>query len=78
MTPDDFRAWRAGLNLTQKQAAERLGISTSQLTNYEAGVNRGSGRRAPIPRTVALACAAVAAGLEPWAPGEREDETIAE
>lgn len=78
MSPDDFRAWRKRLGLTQAMAAQAIGISTSQLTNYELGINRGSGRPSPIPRTVALACAAVAAGLEPWVDDGHEDETSVE
>ena len=63
MTPTDFRAWRKRLSLTQEEAAAALGISTSMISNYEAGEIRSTDHPAPIPKTVALACAAVARGL---------------
>jgi transcriptional regulator with XRE-family HTH domain len=64
MTPTDFRAWRKQLCYTRAAAAEALGISASQILNYELGADRSSGRPAPVPRHVALACAALTAGLE--------------
>lgn len=64
MTPDDMRAWRKRLSLTQAQAAAALGISASQLTNYESGINRANKRPAPIPRAIALACGALSHGLD--------------
>lgn len=65
MTPDDLKAWRKWLDLTQAQAAQALGVSLSQLSNYEAGRDRWSKRPAPIPKAIALACAAISHGLEP-------------
>lgn len=71
MTPSDFRAWRAALGLTQAQAAARLGLSVSTIKTYESGFLRrrdahtGELVEVEIPRTVALACAAIAAGLKP-------------
>ena len=47
MTPQDFKAWRKRLGLTQAQAAERLYITTRMVQYYEAG------RKIP-DRTVAL------------------------
>ena len=57
LTPDQFRSWRKRLRLTQVTAAEALGISPSQIFDYERGVKRGTDRPAPIPRVVELACA---------------------
>lgn len=60
MTPTAFKAWRKSLGLSQKGAAEALGVSKSSVELYEAGVRRGDDPRpVEIPRTVALACAAV-------------------
>ena len=68
MTPAEFRTWRKSLGLSQKGAAEALGVSKSSVEHYEAGVRRGTDPRpVEIPRTVALACAAVWHKIEPWA-----------
>jgi transcriptional regulator with XRE-family HTH domain len=53
MTPDEFRKWRKSLNMTQAQAAETLGIGKRTVATYESD--------GPVPRYVALACAAIAA-----------------
>lgn len=58
MTATSLRAWRKRLGLSQRAAAETLGISLRQYSDYERAV-------AEIPQTVALACAAVAYGLPP-------------
>ncbi len=65
MTPATFRSWRKSLGLTQQGAAEAIGVSKGSVLLYEAGKRRDDGRPVEIPRTVALACAAVSAGLEP-------------
>ena len=57
MTGQQMRALRLGLRLTQAAFASRIGRSTRQVNGYEAG-------DLPISLTVALACAAVAHGLE--------------
>ena len=59
MTPADLRAWRAAMFLTQQQAAEALGVSLRTVKSWEAGF-------AAPPAFLALACAALAAGLGPW------------
>ena len=56
MTPDDFRAWRQRLGLSQSRAAEALGMKIRQIQKYEAG-------EAAIPRSISLACKAIALGL---------------
>jgi transcriptional regulator with XRE-family HTH domain len=40
MTPDDLRARRAALHLTQKQLAEVLGVSKSTVSHWEQGVQK--------------------------------------
>lgn len=64
MTPDDLRAWQAHMGLSQRAAAEALGITQA---NYSAMVLGKSG----IDLRTALACAALAAGLRPWGEGGR-------
>ena len=66
MTPDQFRQWRKGMGWTQDQAAHALDISKSSVGNFEAGKRREDGRPVTIPRTVALACAALKAGIPPY------------
>lgn len=56
MTPTDFRAWRATMGCTQQQAAQELGVSLRTIKAWEAGF-------AAPPAFLALACAALAAGL---------------
>lgn len=64
MTPTDLQAWRQRLGLSKAEAAEALGLSYSGYRYYEAGER--DGKPVEIPRTVALACAAIAFGLPPW------------
>ena len=52
MTPDQLKSWRANLGLSQKAAAEAIGISVRSIIYYEKG-------QAPIPKTVELACTAI-------------------
>jgi transcriptional regulator with XRE-family HTH domain len=59
MTGIDLKAWRVRLGYTQAAAAEALGISVSQIIDYETGHKRGTDRPAVIPRVVALACQAL-------------------
>ena len=59
MTPSDLRAWQAHLGYTYETAAEALGMSRSGFAKLLAGDH-------PIDRRTALACAAIAAGLEAW------------
>lgn len=60
MTPDQFREWRQQLGLGQAAAARALGLSRSRVIDYERGIKRGTDRPASIPRTVELACMALA------------------
>lgn len=59
MTAADFIELHERLGVSRAALCERLGIAPNTATAYARG-------RRPIPRTVALACAALAAGLEPY------------
>lgn len=64
MTPAEFKRWRKARGFTQAQAAEALGVSVGSIALYEAGHRQdGKPRAVAIPKAIALACAALAAGL---------------
>ncbi len=65
MTPEQFREWRAYMGYTLREAAEALDLSSGAVQSYEAGA-RPEGRRVVIPRTVELACAALAVGIRKY------------
>ncbi|NWG46784.1 MAG: helix-turn-helix transcriptional regulator [Alphaproteobacteria bacterium] len=54
MRPTDFKRWRKALSLSQKEAAEALGLKRRVVQYYEKGERDGEEVR--IPRTVELAC----------------------
>lgn len=56
MTPSELTAWRKRLDLSKVRAAEAIGCHRNALADWEAG-------RQPIPKYIALACAAVETGL---------------
>lgn len=66
MTADDFKAWRTRMNYTRPAAAEALGLSRQTIENYERGQRLEDGRPVVIPRSIALACAAIYHRLKPW------------
>lgn len=59
MKGEEFTAWMAAQGLNDSSAARALEISRTTVIKYKAG---------GAPLVVALACAALAAGLEPWRP----------
>lgn len=65
MTPAAFRRWRKQLRLSQKGAAEALGLKPRALQYYEKGER--DGRRVVVPRTVRLACYALTTGVSDYA-----------
>ena len=65
MTPADFRSWQARMGLTVRAAADLLGVAPSTVQAYRTGISRSTGQPVAVPRVVALACAALAAGLGP-------------
>lgn len=63
MTSDDLRAWQNQMGYTYETAAEALGLSRSGFAKLLAGDH-------PIDKRTALACAAIAAGIEAWPKSE--------
>lgn len=59
MTPADMLDWQAHMGLSQRAAADALGVTHATYSGWVLG-------KVPIKHVVALACAARAAGLKPW------------
>ncbi len=66
MTPADFRSWQARMGLTVRAAADLLGVAPSTVQDWRTGTSRSTGKHIELPPMLALACAALAAGLGPW------------
>lgn len=64
MTPENFKAWRRKMTLSQRAAANALGVALSTLQTWERGTAFATGKPVEIDRRTALACAALAAGIE--------------
>ena len=65
MTPTDLRAWQQAMGYTYDTAAQALGVSRAAYADWIAGRSRTTGKPIQISRLVALACAALAAGIDP-------------
>ena len=61
MTPGDFKAWRKSLGLSQKKAADALGLKNRIVQYYEKGERDGD--KVKIPKHVRLACYALSLGV---------------
>ncbi|MEM6536956.1 MAG: helix-turn-helix transcriptional regulator [Pseudomonadota bacterium] len=64
MEPHDFRKWRKHLGLSQKDAANALGLKRRMIQYYEKGEREGEKVR--IPLSVRLACYAISEGIEDY------------
>lgn len=58
-------SWRARMGLSQRAAAELLGVSLTTYQDAERGINRRTGKPARVSRIWRLACAAREAGIPP-------------
>lgn len=65
ITAAAFEAWVARMGWSGREAARRLGVSKDSVVRY---------RREGAPRTVGLACAALAVGLDVWMSAEEEGD----
>ena len=65
MTPTDLRAWQQKMGITGLEAAALLGVSYAAYKDWRRGISRTTGKPIEAGRAVALACAALAAGLRP-------------
>ncbi len=57
----DFKKWRRRLKLSQKDAADALGLKRRMIQYYEKGER--DGEKVKIPLAVRLACFAIAEGV---------------
>lgn len=72
MKPSDFKRWRKSLKLSQKEAAEALGLKRRVVQYYEKGER--DGEKVQIPKYIRLACSAVAAGVSDYDGPSREKD----
>lgn len=70
MNHKDFRRWRKALKLSQKEAAEALGLKRRVVQYYEKGER--DGETVEIPKTVRLACYALSQGVADYSGPEKE------
>ena len=68
MTPADLKTWQAHMGYTYDTAAQALGVSRATYAEWLRGISRTTGKPVTPSRTVALACAALAAGICEWQP----------
>lgn len=73
MRAADFKRWRKSLRLSQKQAAEALGLKRRMVQYYEKGER--DGEKVAIPKAVRLACWALAAGITDYHGPEGKPDT---
>ncbi len=64
MRPEDFKRWRKQLKLSQKQAADALGLKRRIVQYYEKG--QRDGEDVVIPKAVRLACYAIWVGVSDY------------
>jgi len=65
MKPSDLRAWQGRMGITGLAASELLGVSYAAYKDWRRGISRTTGKPIEAGRAVALACAALEAGLRP-------------
>ena len=65
MKPSDLRAWQVRMGITGLDAASKLGVSYAAYKDWRRGISRTTGKPIEAGRAVALACAALEAGLRP-------------
>jgi transcriptional regulator with XRE-family HTH domain len=70
MKGHDFKRWRKSLELSQKEAADALGLKRRVVQYYEKGERDGDPVK--IPRTVRLACYAILTGVPDYHGPEKE------
>lgn len=72
MKGHDFKRWRKSLSLSQREAADQLGLKRRVVQYYEKGER--DGQSVKIPRTVRLACYALSIGVPDYQGPEKIKE----
>jgi transcriptional regulator with XRE-family HTH domain len=70
MKGHDFKRWRKALDMSQKDAADALGLKRRVVQYYEKGER--DGEPVKIPRSIRLACYAILLGVEDYHGPEKE------
>lgn len=70
MKGHDFKRWRKSLEMSQKEAADVLGLKRRVVQYYEKGER--DGEPVKIPRTVRLACYAITIGIDDYHGPEKD------
>ncbi len=75
MKASEFKIWRKSLDLTQKEAARKLGLKHRVIQYYEKGMRDGEPFRIPV--SVELACYALSVGVESYdGPESKKDKNL--
>ncbi len=64
MKGHEFKRWRKSLDLSQSEAADALGLKRRVVQYYEKG--KRDGDPVKIPRSIRLACYAIAVGVSDY------------
>lgn len=67
MTPEQLKEWQDFMELKSEEAADLLDLHLNTFLNYRRGyrtMSQGEERDVPIPKSVAISCVALAAGIE--------------
>jgi len=70
MKGHDFKRWRKSLDMSQKDAADALGLKRRVVQYYEKGER--DGEPVKIPRSIRLACYAILLGVEDYHGPEKD------
>jgi transcriptional regulator with XRE-family HTH domain len=74
MSAEAFKRWRKALGMTQKDAAEALGLKRRVVQYYEKGERKG--KSVEIPLTVRLACYALSSDVRDYGGLDEEGESV--
>lgn len=66
MEGPDLIKWRKAMNLTQQDAAEKLGVNRGTLADYERGLRRSDKKSIQIPKAIELACQSIKIGFDSY------------